>query len=236
LQDITYLKELDRMKGEFVSTVSHDLRSPLASVRGYIDLVGVMGPVTAQQQDALERMRRAVTQMTELINDLLDLGKIEAGIDAQKAPCVVGAIVREVVEAQMGSASKKGVVLQSSIDEGLPQVLGDAAQLRRVAANLVDNAIKYTPAGGKVLVFLGRHGGEVLLSVTDTGIGIAAADQEQLFQKFYRVETPQTEGIPGTGLGLAIVRSIVEQHGGQVAVKSEPGKGSTFRVTLPAGA
>ncbi len=235
MQDITYLKELDRMKSEFVSTVSHDLRSPLTAVRGFADLLPILGTMTEEQVEAVGKIRRAVSQMNELINDLLDLGKIEAGIDMPKGPCLLEEIVREVVDAQLGSAKGKGQNLDLEIEAGLPPVVGNAGRLRQVVTNLVDNAIKYTPSGGQVWVRLNRQGGNLLLRVSDTGVGIAPKDQEQLFQKFYRVRTPETEGIPGTGLGLAIVRSIVEQHGGRIAVQSAAGQGSTFTVTLPVG-
>jgi two-component system phosphate regulon sensor histidine kinase PhoR len=235
LQDITYLKELDRMKSEFVSTVSHDLRSPLTTVRGYADLVGILGPVTEQQREALEKIRRATVQMNELIGDLLDLGKIEAGIDMQMEPCPLSEIVAEIADSLAPNATLHGLDLQVVIAPELPMVQGNAGRMRQVVANLVGNAIKYTPQGGKIQVALARKGSEIVLSVSDTGIGIAPEDQEQLFQRFFRVRTPETEHIPGTGLGLAIVRSIVEMHGGRIAVESAPGKGSTFTVALPAG-
>lgn len=235
LQDITYLKELDRMKSEFVSTVSHDLRSPLTTVRGYADLVGLLGPVTEQQRDALANIRRATVQMNELIGDLLDLGKIEAGIDMQMEPCELSEIVAAAVDNLVPNATLHGLDLQVAIAPELPSVQGNPGRLGQVVANLVGNAIKYTPAGGQILVSLAQKGHEVILSVRDTGLGIAPENQEQLFQRFYRVRTPETEHIPGTGLGLAITRSIVEVHGGHIAVQSEPGKGSTFTVTLPVG-
>ncbi len=233
LQDITYLKELDRLKSEFVSTVSHDLRSPLTSVRGYADLVRLVGAVSAEQQGFLDRIQHAVAHMTELINDLLDLAKIEAGIDMSKDSCSLADIAREVVESLQSNAATKGLDLQAEIGAGLPPVQGNANRLRQVVANLADNAIKYTPQGGQVHLRLARHEGEIVLSVTDTGIGIAPQDQQQLFQKFYRVKTPETDGIPGTGLGLALVRSIVEQHGGRIWLHSVHGQGSTFSVALP---
>jgi len=235
LQDITYLKELDRMKSEFVSTVSHDLRSPLTTVRGYADLIQVLGPVTEQQQDALEKIRRATLQMNELIGDLLDLGKIEAGIDMEMAPCSLGEIAAAVLDDLAPNAALHRLNVQAAIAPDLPPVYGNAGRLRQVLANLVGNAIKYTPPGGTVRVAVEQKGGEVFLAVRDTGIGIAPTDQEQVFQRFFRVRTPETEHIPGTGLGLAIVRSIVEVHGGRIGVQSALGQGSTFTVALPVG-
>jgi len=233
LQDITYLKELDRLKSEFVSTVSHDLRSPLTSVRGYTDLIPALGPVTEEQHDALGRIRRAATQMSELVGDLLDLGKIEAGIEMHMSPCRLGEVVAGAVESLALTAELKGLEMRVEIEPDVPAVMGNAGRLRQVVANLLSNAIKYTPARGRVQVLLGRRGEEVVLAVTDTGLGIAPQDQAQLFQKFYRVRTPETEGIPGTGLGLAICRSIIDSHGGRIWVRSAPGRGSTFSFGLP---
>jgi two-component system NtrC family sensor kinase len=233
LQDITHLKELDRLKSEFVSTVSHDLRSPLTTVRGYADLLALQGPLTEEQKESIERIRRAVAQMNELITDLLDLGKIEAGIGMEMEPCALEEVVSEAVETLTPRAAEKGLKLTVELAEGLPRIQGNAGRLRQVVLNLVDNAIKYTPAGGSVHVRLQRDGREIVCSVSDTGIGIAPQDQRGLFQKFYRVQNPQAEGIPGTGLGLAICRSIVEQHGGRIGVRSTPGQGSTFFFALP---
>ncbi|MGB9724675.1 MAG: ATP-binding protein [Chloroflexia bacterium] len=233
LQDITHLKELDRLKSEFVSTVSHDLRSPLTTVRGYADLVGMLGPLTEEQRGAVERIRRAVEQMNELITDLLDLGKIEAGIEMEMGPCSLNTVVLEAVETLSPRAAEKGLKLTAEIGRDVPVVRGNARRLRQVVVNLVENAIKYTPSGGSVQVRLERDEKEVICSVSDTGIGIDPQDQKGLFQKFYRVRSPQAEGIPGTGLGLAICRSIVEQHGGRIGVRSMPGRGSTFFFALP---
>jgi PAS domain S-box-containing protein len=236
MQDITYLKELDRLKSEFVASVSHDLRSPLTAVRGYADLVPLIGPVTEDQGEALQHIAKAVTRMNELIGGLLDLAKIEAGIDMAMSPCRLEEIVTGAMDSLKDNAGLKGLLLHAEIEEGLPEVLANAGRLRQVVCNLVDNAIKYTSAGGSIRVHLGRHDQEVVFSVTDTGPGIAPQDQQQLFQKFYRVPTTATDDIPGTGLGLALVRSIVEQHRGHVWVRSALGQGSTFAFALPIAA
>ncbi len=233
MQDITYLKELDRVKSEFVSTVSHDLRSPLTAVRGYAELVPLIGPVTEEQSEALQHVTKAVAQMNDLIGDLLDLAKIEAGIDMPMSPCSLEEVVTAALDALQGNAELKKLELLAEIEPGLPFVEGNAGRLRQVVSNLVDNAIKYTPPPGTVRVHLGRNEHEVVFSVTDTGLGIAPQDQQQLFQKFYRVQTRATDGIPGTGLGLALVRSIVEQHRGHVWMRSALGQGSTFSFALP---
>ncbi|MBN1485167.1 MAG: GAF domain-containing protein [Chloroflexia bacterium] len=233
LQDITYLKELDRVKSDFVATVSHDLRSPLTTVRGFADMLSILGPVTPEQQGAVDKIRRAVAQMNDLIGDLLDLGKIEAGIDLEMEPCDIQEIAEEAIDSLQPRAELKQHQLRLDIQAPPPPVMGNANRLRQALCNLVDNAIKYTPDGGLIQVRVGQQDQQVLIVVSDNGLGIAPQDQEQLFQKFYRVNTPQTENIPGTGLGLAMVRSIVEQHGGRIWVRSRLGEGSTFTFSLP---
>jgi two-component system NtrC family sensor kinase len=233
LPDITYLKELDRMKSEFVSTVSHDLRSPLTTVRGFVDLVALLGPITEDQHEALEKISRAVTRMNELIEDLLDLGKVEAGIDMPMAACQVEELVVEAVESLLPRAELKRLQLTVERVASLPPIQGNETRLKQVVSNLIDNAIKYTPEGGRIKVHLSQRDGQIIVSVIDNGYGIAPKDQEQLFQKFYRVQTPETKEISGTGLGLAIVRSIIERHGGHVWVESEPEQGSIFSFSLP---
>jgi two-component system phosphate regulon sensor histidine kinase PhoR len=233
LHDVTYLKELDRVKSEFVATVSHDLRSPLTRLRGFADLIAEDPSLKPQQQEAVRRIQATVAEMTQLVNDLLELGEIEAGIGMEMSPCHLEEVVLEVVDSFLLQAQQAGLTLRTEIEGALGTIRGNAARLRQVVANLLDNAIKYTPAGGSVTVRLSRKGREIVLSVADTGIGIAAQDQEQLFQKFYRIKSPQTAGVPGTGLGLAIARSIIEQHGGRIWVRSAPGQGSTFAFALP---
>lgn len=233
LRDITYLKDLDRMKSEFVSTVSHDLRSPLTTIRGFVDLIPMIGPVTVEQQNAVERIRTAVVQMDELIGDLLDLGKIEAGIEMDMSLCQIEEIVAGTIESLRPRAEEKQIDLRVAIEGPLPAVMGNAARLRQVVTNLVGNAIKYTPGGGQVLIRMRKEDHELAVAVIDNGFGIAPADQERLFQKFYRVQSPKTEAISGTGLGLAIARSIVEQHGGRIWAQSAVDQGSTFTFAMP---
>lgn len=233
LHDVTYLKELDRVKSEFVATVSHDLRSPLTKLQGYADLIAQDRSLGPQQREAVQRIQATVAEMTELVNDLLELGRIEAGIGMEMSPCRLEEIVLETADSYLLQAQQAGLTLRTEIEGGLGAVLGNAARLRQVVANLLDNAIKYTPAGGSVNVRLTRQDGDLVVTVEDTGIGISPQDQEQLFQKFYRVRSPQTAHIPGTGLGLAIARSIVEQYGGRMWVRSTLGQGSVFGFALP---
>jgi signal transduction histidine kinase len=233
MQDITYLKELGEMKSDFVATVSHDLRSPLSAIEGYTDLLKEVGPLNAQQSQFVGRVKAATANMTQLIADLLDLGKIEAGLEMEMTPCDLEYIIDLIVTSLQGWAERKGIELRVELPENVPTVRGNSTRLCQVLTNLVDNALKYTPEGGTVTVELGVENSLVTVSVKDTGIGIGPDDLHNIFDKFYRVETEETRDIAGTGLGLAIAKSVVEMHSGRIWAESEPGVGSTFRFTLP---
>jgi len=236
MRDITHLKELDELKSEFVATVSHDLRAPLTFMRGYTTMLPMVGELNEKQREYLEKILRGIGQMGELIDDLLDLGRIEAGVGLERKPCHLGAIMVEAVESVRARTSLKGLTLRLEPAEEVAVVAGDAALLRQAVTNLVDNAIKYSPDGGTVTVGLSVRNGQAVIHVSDTGIGIAPDDQVRLFEKFYRIKRRDTVNIRGTGLGLAIVKSIVERHGGKVWVDSELNRGSTFYIGLPLGA
>jgi PAS domain S-box-containing protein len=233
MRDITHFKELDELKSDFVATVSHDLRAPLTFMRGYATMLPMVGNLTEKQGEYVDKILEGVGQMSELIDDLLDLGRVEAGVGLERKPCHLGAILIEAVDGMRARAITKGLALRLEPPEEPAVVAGDAALLRQMVANLVDNAIKYTPDGGTVTVGLVVHDRQAAIRVTDTGIGIAPDDQVRLFEKFYRIRRRDTADVPGTGLGLAIVKSIVERHGGRVWVESELGKGSSFHILLP---
>jgi two-component system NtrC family sensor kinase len=233
MQDITYLKELDKMKSDFVATVSHDLRSPLAIISGYAALLEEVGELDETQQEFVEGIKLSVARMITLINNLLDLGKIEAGVGMEMKPCQLVTVINKAVESLREQARAKEMVLQFDLPPELPLVQGNQVRLDQVVSNLVGNAIKFTPEGGMVTVSAREEKSEIAVEVKDTGIGIAPEDQVHLFEKFYRVSSEETSDIKGTGLGLAIVKSIVEGHGGRVWVESEPSQGSTFGFTLP---
>jgi PAS domain S-box-containing protein len=235
MRDITRFKELDDLKSEFVATVSHDLRAPLTFMRGYTTMLPMVGDLTAKQNEYIEKILDGVGQMSGLIDDLLDLGRVEAGVGLERKPCHLGAILVEAVDGQRARAQAKNIELHLEPPDKTAVVSGDAALLRQTVANLVDNAIKYTPEGGKVTVGLDVQDQQAVINVADSGIGIAPDDQVRLFEKFYRIKRRDTADIPGTGLGLAIVKSIIERHGGRVWVESELDKGSTFHVLLPLG-
>ncbi|HJW83475.1 MAG TPA: ATP-binding protein, partial [Anaerolineae bacterium] len=232
LRDITHLKELDAMKSEFVATVSHDLRAPLTYMRGYVTMIPMISEVTAKQQDYLNKISIGIEQMTALIDDLLDLGRIEAGVGLVREPVSLSNLVRETVESLQGNAlMRKQTLRLDRLAEGTLQ--GDTRFLKRAIANLIDNAIKYTPEGGEIRVGVDERDGQMVVHVTDTGMGIAPADQVRLFEKFYRVKRRDTLEIKGTGLGLAIVKSVAERHEGRAWVESQLGRGSTFYLALP---
>ena len=232
MQDITHLKELDRIKSEFVFTVSHDLRTPLTTIRGYVDLLEKVGPLNEQQRAFVERVRESIHHITELISDLLDLGRIEAGYDLEMEPLHLEGIIDAVVEEFRPLAEEKKQELRWE-RRPLPLIRGNPRRLRQVMENLLSNAIKYTQEGGWIAVEATEDDGHIVVRVADNGIGIPLADQPYIFERFYRVQAPETEEIEGTGLGLAIVKSVIDRHGGRIWVESRPGVGSVFTFVLP---
>ncbi len=232
MQDITHLKELDRIKSEFVTTVSHDLRSPLTSILGYIELVRRSGPLNAQQQMFLDRIVSSVQSITALISDLLELGKIEAGFDEDREPVCLAKVFRDAIETLRPSWEAKRHTVQVRLPDDAPPVLGNPLRLRQVANNLLENAIKYTPDGGQIRVMLETEGDFQVVRVADTGIGIAPKDLPYIFDKFYRADEA-IEHYDGTGLGLSIVKGIVERHNGRIWVDSQVGQGTVFTIMLP---
>lgn len=232
MQDITHLKELDRIKSDFVHTVSHDLRSPLTAILGYVELIGRVGPVNPQQRQFIERVQISVRNITSLINDLLELGRIESGFDARKEFVPLPMIVQYSIDSLESSIIEKELHLEVDLPEKMEKVFGDPTRLRQLIDNLLGNAIRYTPKGGQIRVSLNSETDQVILQIQDTGPGIPPSDQPYIFDKFYRASNIQQD-IPGSGLGLAIVKTIVENHQGRVWVDSNLGQGSTFTVVFP---
>jgi len=234
MQDVTHLKELDRIRAEFVSTVSHDLRTPLTTIQGYVELLPRVGPLNERQMEFISHVRRSMKAITELISDLLDLGRIEAGYDLEMHPLRVDPIIEDAAAELRPEAEAKKQSLTVQIAPNIPLVLGNARRIRQVLTNLISNAVKYTPEGGHIWVTAQEKDRHLLIRVQDDGLGIPYADQPYIFNKFFRVATEETADIPGTGLGLSIVKSVVDRHRGRVWVESTPGEGSTFYVLLPA--
>ena len=230
------LKELDHLKSQFVSVVSHELRTPMTSIKGYVEnlLDGLAGALTHKQIYSLDRVKHNVDRLTRMINELLDLSKIEAGkLDLTLAPVSLSEMAEEVAESYQAAASQKSVVLRTVFQRPLPLVMGDADKLSRVLINLVHNAIKFTPQGGIIQIEgHAREGADVEVSVTDSGNGIPPHDIEKVFDKFYWSESAPVEA-RGAGLGLAIAKNLVELHGGMIRVESTPGEGSRFAFTIP---
>ncbi|MEP7286702.1 MAG: ATP-binding protein, partial [Chloroflexota bacterium] len=233
--DVTTLKSLDQMKTDFVATVSHDLKNPISIIKLSAAVLSKSAPLNAKQAETLDRIERASDRMLSLINDLLDLGRIEAGMGLLSLPCDLKQIAQEVIDEQNSLVEAKHLAFEFVAPDVLPAVNGDAPRLKQVIANFVSNAIKYTPDNGQVTLALQHVNASVELTITDSGYGIAAKDLPYIFDKFYRVYAEHTKQIEGTGLGLAITRSIIEQHRGQVWVTSQLGQGSTFgfRLAVP---
>ena len=233
MQEITHLKELDRLKSEFVSTVSHDLRTPLTTIQGYVELLDRAGPLNDMQTKFIGKALSSLSHITALISDLLDIGRIEAGYDLEMQPLRMDELIRLATEAAGVIAATQDIDVSLELPQAPLWVWGNTRRLRQVLDNLISNALKYNRSGGRVRVSGRRDGDHVVVQVSDTGIGVPAEEQPRLFERFYRVQTPETEGIKGTGLGLAIVKSVIEKHRGRVWVESIPGQGSTFAFLLP---
>jgi signal transduction histidine kinase/DNA-binding response OmpR family regulator len=235
-RDITKDIEVDRMKSEFISMVSHELRTPMTSIKGYIDLLysGMAGPVTDGQKRFLQTAKVNVDRLTMLVNSLLeishfDTGKVRLSIEAVNPLQAV----KEVVDDMRAAAEEKGQSLVSVIQAPVPNVRADPARLKNVLAQLVDNACKYTPEGGRITINAREVEGYVHFSVQDNGVGISPKDRTKLFSRFFRADDPQIQAYAGTGLGLVIAKSYVELHGGEMWVESELGRGSTFTFSIP---
>jgi signal transduction histidine kinase len=231
------LKELDRLKSDFVSNVSHELRTPLTAIKGAVDLLlrEVPGPLNESQTHYLSRVRSNTQHLAGLINDLLDLAKIEEGkVELKGARVSVGGLMHEVMETVKPLAVEKPVLLEVKVPEPSVLVWADRDKVTQVLMNLIGNAIKFTPPQGRVTVSASRDGTEwAQVSVNDSGPGISAEECQKIFQKFYQVSEGGGLKPKGTGLGLAISKALVELNGGKIWVESEEGRGSTFSFTLP---
>ena len=222
-------------KSQFLANMSHELRTPLNAILGYTEMMvdGLYGSLPEKASATLERVQSNGKHLLGLINDVLDLAKIEAGqLVLTTEPYVVGDMVTTVLSATESLARTKGIGLSATVAPGLPSGTGDARRLTQVLLNLVGNAIKFTDQGS-VEVRAAQAGDTFELSVIDTGFGIAPEDQKKIFEEFQQVDNTSTRKKGGTGLGLSISRKIVELHGGAITVESEIGKGSTFKVTVP---
>jgi len=234
--DITKLRNLERIRRDFVSSVSHELRTPLTSIKGYTETL-LEGAMHDPDHAAafLQIILKESEQLTALVNDVLDLSKIESGrISYAFAPVDLCGVVNRNLEMLRPAIDKKGIRIECNFRENLPDVCADASYLDIVVRNLLDNAVKYVDdRNGRIRISVFRSGDEVVMEIDDNGIGIAPADLDRIFERFYRVDKARSRQLGGTGLGLAIVKHIVIAHKGHIAVRSRINQGSTFSVTLP---
>ncbi len=233
MQDITYFKETDRLKTELVATVSHDLKQPLSVMRGYLDLLKMVNDFDEKSEKYMDNLNFAFYNMRQLIDDLLDIARIEAGLSLEFEDVSLIDILNRSIRSSTQQATLKQITMDIDLPENLPIISGDPKRLEQIFNNLIGNAVKYTPPEGEVKVYTEVRQNALRIFVKDNGMGIGAEDQAKIFERFYRVRRPETDSIEGTGLGLAIVKSLIEAHEGKIDLKSVLGGGSTFRVTLP---
>ena len=237
LHDVSRLSAIDNIKANFLSMVSHQLKSPLSStlLQTSILLDGIVGELNDKQMDLLQKVKNRIKGMVDLIRDILDVCFIEEGGYLKQIEHLdVAEILKRTVELIQPQAQDKNIALHVKIDDNLPVISGNRSSVEALFINLISNAIKYTPPGGKVNVEMGENAQNVQLEVTDTGIGVEDVDFPRIFDKFYRVRSDLTKNISGTGLGLSIVKSVVDAHYGTINIESKVGVGTIFTVLLPA--
>jgi len=230
------LRAADKAKNDFISTISHELRTPLTSITGYLEMLqeGLGGPLSENQQMMVDVIDRNSHRLLTLIEDVLTLSRLESGAARfNKAKAEVRSLISAAVETLLPQIHTNGLRLEVDVAHSCGSVIGDVDQLERVLINLLNNAVKFTPEGGRLSINAYRNNDKVMISVSDTGVGIPVEEQHHLFSRFFRASTAQNAAVQGTGLGLTIVKQIVERHGGAVSLQSAPGVGTTVYVELP---
>ena len=230
------LEKASRAKSDFLARMSHELRTPLNVIMGFTELMldQVPGKINKEQRQCLDDVLTSSRDLLGLINEVLDLSKVEAGkVELKLKNIVLAEVVESVTSAMMAVLSQRRQSLDVDLDKGLPLVRADESRLRQVFFNLLSNASQFTPDGGKLRIKASKKGGWCQVRVSDNGIGIKKKDLKQIFEPFYQADSSMTRERRGTGLGLSLVKEIVEMHGGQIGVESEWGKGSSFIFTLP---
>ncbi len=235
LHDVTELRRLERVRQDFVANVSHEFKTPLTAIQGFAEtlLAGALEDPKNNRR-FLEIIREHAGRLGRLTDDLLKLARIEAGkMEVQFSPVNIADLVEGCSETTLMKAAQKQIVLNIDIPAALPAIRGDGGLLHEVLQNLLDNAVQYTPVGGKIDVRASLSNGDALITVADTGIGIPLVDQKRIFERFYRIDAARSREVGGTGLGLSIAKHIVEAHGGRIWVESEVGLGSKFTFSVP---
>ncbi len=234
LRDVTHLKHAEQWKTEAVQSATHDLRNPLNSMQGTLNLLrDLIEQPTGEQAQCLVMLQSGLDRMSRLVDQVLNLDQVRGPAEPAFAPVELGYIAQRVVQEFRPTAQEKQIALEYEGELIGRRVLGDEGWLHRAVANLVSNAVKYTPAGGRVRVRYREADGQAICEMTDNGPGIPSTAQARLFERFYRVPGDASRRASGTGLGLAIVKAIIERHSGRVWVSSEEGAGSTFGFSLP---
>jgi two-component system phosphate regulon sensor histidine kinase PhoR len=235
LQDLTTVRRLETVRRDFISNISHELRTPLASLHAVVETLqdGALDDPPAAQR-FLRRAEEEVDALTNIVEELLELSRIESGqVPLKLKATAVFDLILPPLERLQTQAERGQLELIAQLTAQLPPVLADAERIQRVMTNLLYNAIKFTPAQGKIIVSAEVEKDEMIISVKDTGIGIPDSDIDRIFERFYKLDRARTRGRGGTGLGLAICKHVVEAHNGRIWVKSREGKGSTFYFSLP---
>jgi two-component system phosphate regulon sensor histidine kinase PhoR len=235
LHDITEIRRLERARRDFIANISHEFKTPLTAIQGFAEtlLGGALDDVKNRTR-FLEIIREHALRLGRLTEDLLKLAQIEAGqMRREVRPVSVSGIIDPCMEVTRIKADKKGLSLEAEYSDDLPQLCGDVQSFQEILQNLLDNAVRYTTRGGRIRVTAAVDGSDIVLSVADTGIGIPKADQDRIFERFYRADAARSRESGGTGLGLSIVKHLVESYGGRIRVESEVGQGTTFYVSLP---
>jgi len=233
--DVSEMKRLERVRQEFVANVSHELRTPLTAIRGYAEaLLEENLESSLQAAEFLKVIERHAARMEKIVADLLLISQLESPTPSlRKEPIAVREMLQAALDSVKPAGEAKRQILEWKCSAEIPALIGDSQKIHQMLVNLLQNAVNYTPEGGRILLEVGKSEGGIQFAVTDTGIGIPSADLPRIFERFYRVDKGRSRELGGTGLGLSIVKHIAEAHGGGVSVESRLGRGSKFTVTLP---
>jgi len=233
------LQEVDRLRNDFISDVSHELRTPLTSISGYAELLagGSFGDVNNAQADALDVIDRNTKRLLDLIEDIMALSRMESGVFSLTVkPTDLHALITAAADAIAAGAEARSITFTAEIDPAIGYGVVDPSQLDRALLNVLSNAVKFTPKGGRVGLEARRAKGDIVISVSDNGMGIEPGDQQQVFKRFFRSSLATRSAIQGTGLGLVITKTIIDHHHGSIRLDSEPGRGTTVHIRIPADA